>query len=461
MVPKIVLVVDDSVTIRKIICKELELSGYTVVTAANGAEALVRLEQMSILPDLITLDIDMPVMGGFEVCEMLRQVHGSDAGRYRRAAGIPILFVSANDSLENRKRGHRLEVIDFISKPFAKGEISKVVDRVLSPVEMFTGMRALVVEDSPVIRKLVASALERNGVEVTVVEDGQEALRLVEQDDEIFDIVITDYKMPRIRGDELCRRLLTIEKMAQVPIFFISSSDEKDVVLDFFKAGASDYLKKPFILEELQARVVTHLRARKYVIELNELNEKLRVQATRDSLTGLYNRRYFQEVMTRNFARAVRYGKEFSCLLIDLDFFKKVNDTQGHAFGDLVLREFSGLLQQRIREADVAARYGGEEFILILSDTDLKGAETLAEGIRGLAEQYVYTDAGKKLRVTCSIGVSSLRSSEPDTAERMISMADDALYAAKEMGRNRVEVFSRRPGTVRHVKMGGDYDREN
>lgn len=453
MTTKTVLVVDDSATIRNILTKELIAAGYTVVPAANGAEALALLERMSPLPDLISLDIDMPVMGGFEVCEILRATLHEQAGRFRQAADIPILFVSANDSLENRKRGYQLGVIDFISKPFDQGAIARAVDNVLFPAESFDGMRALVVEDSPVVRKIVASTLERSGVEVTGVGDGLEALRLVEQDAETFDIVITDYKMPQVRGDELCRRLMKIEKMAQVPVFFISSSDEKEVVLDFFKAGASDYLKKPFIVEELQARVMSHLRARKYVSELEELNEKLQVQATRDALTGLYNRRFFQENMAGHVAHAKRYGQELCCLLLDLDNFKLVNDSQGHAFGDLVLTEFAGLIQQRIRAADIAARYGGEEFILILPDTGQRGAVSLAESIRRAAEEYVYANSDVELQVTCSIGVSSFQDNEPETVDRMIMMADDALYLAKERGRNRVEVF-RQQDAIRYVKMG-------
>jgi two-component system, cell cycle response regulator len=438
---KTILVVDDSVTIRKILSRELKEAGYAVVTAENGAEALACLGKMAVLPDLITLDIDMPVMGGFEVCEKLREAAMDSNALYYQAAAIPILFISANDTLEKRARGYQLEVIDFISKPLAKGEISRAVGKVLYPKENFIGMRALVVEDSPVVRKIVANTLLRNGLAVTAVSDGLDALQAVEDDELGYDIVITDYAMPRIKGDELCRLLRKSAKMAQVPIFFISASDEKDTVLDFYKAGASDYLKKPFIVEELQARVITHLRIRKYVKELHELNERLKIQATRDALTGLYNRRYFQETVAWQFAKANRDSRDMCCLMLDLDHFKGVNDKLGHAFGDQVLREFAGLIRRQSRNGDTAARYGGEEFILILPDTEIRAAVIMARDIRRMAEQHLYKNGHREIRVTCSIGVASLQRHDPQTVEQLLAMADYALYEAKTQGRNQVRVF--------------------
>jgi two-component system cell cycle response regulator len=453
MAKQTALVVDDSSTIRTIIQRELVNVGYEVIAAENGMEALAMIEWMTDLPDIITLDIDMPVMGGFEVCERLRAGGDSPNERKRQAAQVPIIFVSANDNLENRRRGYQLEIIDFISKPFSPGDITQAVDKVLNPKEQFPGMRALVVDDSASVRRIIRSNLNRSGVEVIEASDGHEALALAEQVGDGFDIIIIDHLMPKMNGDELCRRLSKLSQMEQVPKFFISSLNDKESILAFFKAGASDYLKKPFIAEELHARLETHLRVRKYVKQLEILNKKLGEQATHDGLTGLYNRRYFQEAIERIFSEASRYKQDLSCVMLDLDYFKKVNDSHGHPFGDLVLKEFAGLVAGRLRKADIAARYGGEEFILFLPNTGADSAAYLAESIREKAEKHCYSDGITDLQVTCSSGVSSMLLGRAERPEDLLAQADEALYRAKERGRNRVEIYGREE-TIRFVKMG-------
>jgi two-component system, cell cycle response regulator len=435
---KTVMVVDDSSTICTIIKNELTEVGYEVVTAKNGIEALSYIEWMEKLPDMITLDIDMPVMGGFEVCERLVEGHDSSDERKRKAARIPILFVSANDTIENRRKGFKLEVIDFISKPFKRGDITRAIDKVLNPEKEFTGMRALIVDDSAGVRRMIRRLLKRNGIEVTEAQNGLQALQQVENRNEPYDIVITDYFMPEMCGDELCRLLRQREDMKQVPQFFVSAFDDRDSTLEFFKAGASDYLRKPFIEEELQAKIEIHLRAKKYVNELEKLNKKLENLAIRDGLTGLFNRRYFKEEFDKQFLQAARYNHELSCILLDIDFFKKINDTYGHAFGDLVLVQFSEILKKRVRKTDVAARYGGEEFIVMLPSTNGAGAATVAESIRSVISQHVFSDGTTNIHVNISAGISSLKADNPESPDKLVSFADEALYTAKENGRNRV-----------------------
>lgn len=438
---KTILVVDDSSTICTIIKNELTEVGYEVVTAKNGIEALSFIEWMEKMPDMITLDIDMPVMGGFEVCERLLAGHEDPDERKQKAARIPLLFVSANDTIENRRKGFKLEVIDFISKPFKHGDITRAVEKVLKPEKEFLGMRALVVDDSAGVRRMIRRLLKRNGIDVFEAQNGLQALHLVQNQKEDIDIVITDYFMPEMCGDELCRLLRQRENMKQVPQFFISAFDDRDSTLEFFKAGASDYLRKPFIEEELQAKIEIHLRAKKYVNELEKLNKKLENLAVRDGLTGLFNRRYCKEELDKYFCQASRYNLELSCILLDLDFFKKINDTYGHAFGDLVLVQFAEILKNKIRKADIAVRYGGEEFIVILPSTNTSGAATLAEKIRSFTSRHIFSDGVNSTHVQISVGISSLKVDKPENPDKLVSFADEALYTAKEGGRNRVCLY--------------------
>jgi len=435
---KTVLVVDDSSTICTIIKNELTEVGYEVITAKNGIEALSYIEWMEKLPDILTLDIDMPVMGGFEVCERLLGGREETDGKKQKAARIPIIFVSANDTIENRRKGFKLEVIDFISKPFKKGDITRAVDKVLNPEKEFLGMRALIVDDSAGVRRMIRRLLTRNGIEVFEAQNGLQALQLVENSSEHYDIVITDYFMPEMCGDELCRLLRQREDMKQVPQFFVSAFDDRDSTLDFFKAGASDYLRKPFIEEELQAKIEIHLRAKKYVNELEKLNKKLENLAVHDGLTGLFNRRYFKDELDKHYSQASRYDLELSCILLDLDFFKKINDTYGHAFGDLVLVQFAEILAKRIRKTDIAARYGGEEFVVLLPNTGISGAANLAEKIRALTSHHLFSDGRSSTHIHISAGVSTLKINKPENSDKLVSYADEALYSAKEGGRNRI-----------------------
>lgn len=438
-----IMVVDDSATIRKIMQRELSKADYEVILAKNGMEALAMLEWADPPPDLITLDIDMPKMSGFELCERIRA--GAETGdeRKQRLAQTPMIFVSANDTVDNRERGYSLEVIDFIGKPFPPGKVLNTINNILNSQEQFSGMNALIVEDSPFIQRIVRNILARHGLQIHEVSDGEEALEMVKSLNFAIDIIITDYIMPGMSGEELCRTLRSLEVLEQVPIFFISSVEDKETVLGFFKVGASDYLPKPFIEEEFRARIVTHLRNRKYVKELELLNNKLKYQANHDSLTGIHNRGYFTRKLAPSFAHCKHINEELCCIIIDLDYFKRINDGYGHAFGDLVLTEFSQILKNERRPTDIIARYGGEEFVLLMPNTSLNDCLAIAESLRKKAEGYIYRNQETELQITISGGVASLQDHQPENQDKLLIMADEALYKAKEKGRNRVEVYTR------------------
>jgi two-component system, cell cycle response regulator len=198
---KTILVVDDSSTMRTLIARELEEAGYTVLTAENGMEAVSMIEWMDEKPDLVTLDLDMPVMNGFEVCEYLRDKPKKQG---EQQAGFPIVFIAANDTLENRRHGFQLGVTHFIAKPFKPHDIVHTVNKLLSPRRDFAGMTALVIDDSSSVRRVMQMILMRIGVTVLTAANGLEAITVIESCNCPLDIIITDYMMPEMRGDELC-----------------------------------------------------------------------------------------------------------------------------------------------------------------------------------------------------------------------------------------------------------------
>ena len=177
--------------------------------------------------------------------------------------------------------------------------------------------------------------------------------------------------------------------------------------------------------------------------ELSLLNKTLREQTSRDSLTGLYNHRYFQEMLRHEFLLAQRYRTELSCMMLDLDLFKDVNDTCGHPFGDLVLKSTAEQILQEARTTDTVARYGGEEFAVLLPNTDLEGATRIAERIRTRAQEYTHREKNLSRRVTISIGLASTRAHSPQKPEELLAFSDQALYAAKKAGRNKVISYAK------------------
>ncbi len=456
-----ILVVDDSATIRTTIRKELEAGGYLVDEAADGISALAKATGQE-TPDCITLDVEMPRLDGFATCRKLREPRYARFFAHHPGGQVPVIFVTGLDNLDGRVKGFQLGATDFIAKPFNRGEILSAVDRVLRPESIYQHMTALVVDDSLLIRNIVGQCLQKFGLTVLEAADGREAMALLGGHTSSIDIVITDFNMPEVNGDQLCRHLRSELGMRHVPVLFLTAADEQDTIIDLFKAGATDYVTKPFVQEELEARVRVHLEARKLFSqlfdevrtrkkaeeellaqagELQRLNEKLQDQAVKDGLTGLYNHRHFQEELQRAFGLARRHGQELSCILTDLDHFKQVNDTFGHPFGDFVLKGFSKILQKMARKTDTVARYGGEEFVLLLPNTSVQGAMILADRIRKSAGDHLYDDGTNSRKVTASMGIASLKANAPQEARDLLEFADQALYRSKKEGRNRVTLY--------------------
>jgi two-component system cell cycle response regulator len=250
--------------------------------------------------------------------------------------------------------------------------------------------------------------------------------------------------MPVLDGLQACRLLKEDPATRDIPVIFLSALDDTDTKVRGLSLGANDYVSKPFRVEELLARVSVAIRLKLERDRLRQRAEELRRSAEAasemsmtDALTGLLNRYGLHRSLQRELSEARRYGRPLSCLLIDLDFFKAVNDTYGHAAGDAALQQAARVIAGSLRGSDVVCRYGGEEFLVLAPETDARGARSLAEKIRLAVSSRLFGDGERAFALTLSAGVAELRPGE--SGNDMIARADLALYQAKQRGRDRVE----------------------
>ena len=307
------------------------------------------------------------------------------------------------------------------------------------PGEQHDRYPILIAEDDPVSRKILERSLTKAGYTVSTAKNGREALDLLNRN--YYPIVITDWMMPEMNGTELCRAIRRSEFPGYIYTMLLTSLDTKHDLISGLKAGADDYLTKPFNQAELMARLSTGRRILELEHSLRRANEEIRLLSVTDPLTSVFNRGYIDTHLPDEVVRAQRYGRALSVIMCDIDHFKRVNDTYGHQAGDAVLQCFAAGLRQLLRNnVDWVARYGGEEFLVVLPETALTGATSVAERLRQHTEQLAIPFENQDLRITASFGVAGHGESSPAglRAETLIADADNGLYRAKNAGRNRV-----------------------
>jgi len=305
-----------------------------------------------------------------------------------------------------------------------------------------------IVDDDPAIRRLVRLFLKRSGYESVEFGTGEEARQQLPTSD--WDLAILDRRLPDMDGASLCHQLKSDPDLRNRYIIVLTGEDDQEDKVQGLDLGADDYITKPFQYPELMARI----RAAKRIVDLQkellETNKRLELLSITDGLTKLYNHRHLQDELARAFEESARYQRPLSFVIVDLDFFKKVNDTYGHAIGDEVLKAISKIFLESIRATDLAARYGGEEFALMLPETLLDDALNFAEQIRRSIELTPVKTLAGPLSATVSIGVASVPHDRIHSAKELIVAADKALYRAKKNGRNQVQAAD--PGRVTKAK---------
>jgi len=446
-----VLIVDDIPTNVRLLEARLTAEYFDVRTASSGRAALAICAEGQI--DIILLDVMMPEMDGFEVCQRLKADPAT--------AHIPVVMITALDQPSDRVRGLQVGADDFLTKPVddvqlmarvkslvrLKALTDELRSRAQTGQEIATedALRALdasnvdhgkilLVDSDPRSADRIAGYLSMHDVDILTNPAGA-ALQVSggEYELAIVSMALGDFDPLRV-----CSQMRTLEQTRGLPILLIAEEGDRPRVIRGLDLGVNDFIMRPVERNELAARVRTQLRRHRYAADLRQSVTNTLALAVTDELTGLYNRRYFDRHLSLMIEKARDQDRDMAVMLIDMDFFKSVNDNHGHDVGDAVLREFAERLKRNIRGVDLACRFGGEEFVVLMPDTDYRQAQGVAERVRlAVAERGFDTSEPRALTVTCSVGVA-LNEHATDTPELILKRADVALYRAKREGRNRV-----------------------
>jgi two-component system, cell cycle response regulator len=447
-----VLVVDDILANVRLLEAKLTAEYFEVHTAMNGVDALESVQRVK--PDIVLLDVMMPGMDGIEVCRRIK----SNSQTHH----IPVVMVTALDQPDDRVRGLEAGADDFLTKPVSDlalfcrvkslVRLKMLTDELRSRAAAGESMGLVKVVEQDVLGQEPGKILlidNRNNLlarikgtigkrhEIKSLDDPQ--LALFEATENGYELIIVNLDFDNFDGLRLCSQLRSLERTRQVPILIIVDPDDHERLLRALDMGVNDYLLRPVDKQELLARVNTQIKRWRYTEQLRSNVKQSIEMAVTDALTGLYNRRFMEKQLSALTLNAANRGKPLSLLVVDVDYFKSINDNHGHDVGDRVLQELAARLREGLRNLDLPCRTGGEEFIVVLPDTDKTVALRVGERVRKLIGGKPFNAGAKSgpLTITVSIGVASFEAAE-DTMESLLKQGDEALYQAKREGRNRV-----------------------
>ncbi|MEM1317620.1 MAG: PleD family two-component system response regulator [Pseudomonadota bacterium] len=448
-----ILVVDDIEANVKLLKARLLAEYFEVVTASNGPDAITICQAGRC--DVVLLDVMMPGMDGYEVCQRLK----ADP----KTAHIPIIMVTALDQASDRIQGLDAGADDFLTKPVddlamttrvkSLARLKHATDELklrastgatlgmATPTEIIDPRngrdgKILIVDDRASSYERSVDALTKEH-SVAVVTEPQQGLFRAADDD--YDAIIISLGIEDFDPLRLCSQLRSLDRTRLIPILLVAEKQDQAILIRAIDLGVNDYITRPLDVNELRARVRSQVRRKRLNDQLRASVHNTMEMAVTDGLTGLNNRRYFDNHMQGLLQKASLGNKPLSLIIMDIDHFKYVNDTYGHQVGDDVLKIFAERLLKNVRNKDLACRFGGEEFIVAMPDTDRELAFVVADRMRRevSAHSFIVDNGRQQIAITVSAGVSAY-DGEGDDVEQMLKRADERLYDAKRRGRNQV-----------------------
>ncbi|QOD38397.1 PleD family two-component system response regulator [Candidatus Wolbachia massiliensis] len=448
-----ILVVDDVSSNVKLLEARLKAEYYTVIVAHDGEEAMDLVAKQQ--PDIILLDIMMPKMNGFEVCKKLK----NDP----LTTHIPIIMVTALHDTHDKVQGINAGADDFLTKPIDETALSAriksltrlkmVIDELRlrgetnAEIGGVSGMdysnqifdaNILVIDEDVFQAEQIYNVLKQRFRSIKILNDPIEALKVGIEGN--YNLIISDMQFSKTDGLRLCSEFRSKVETRYTPILILSEDYDRSNLVKALDVGANDYLTVPLDESELIARVNLQVKRKRYqdALRMNLFNNA--EMSVKDPLTNCYNRRYFDAHLKNIVKDSVEKDRRLSLMILDIDYFKKVNDDFGHSAGDELLKQIQKRISENIRVTDLLARFGGEEFVVVMPDTNVLDAFAVAERIREIIaiEPFTLLDKSITHSVTVSIGIAEMQKSDLDNIKKFIIRADRYLYKAKNSGRNRV-----------------------
>ncbi|MDG7056178.1 MAG: PleD family two-component system response regulator [Wolbachia endosymbiont of Meromenopon meropis] len=451
-----ILVVDDVLSNVKLLEARLKAEYYTVIVAYDGEEAVDLVSKQQ--PDIVLLDVMMPKINGFEVCKNLK----SDP----LTTHIPIIMVTALHDTHDRVQGINAGADDFLTKPIDETALSAriksltrlkmIIDElrlrgqtnaeiggvagstIMDYSNQVFDANILVVDEDISQAEQIYNVLSQRFTSIKVLNDPNEASKI--GIDNNYDLIISDMQFSHTDGLRLCSEFRSKVETRYTPILILSEDYHKNNLVKALNVGANDYLTVPLDENELIARVNSQVKRKRYqdALRMNLFNNV--EMSIKDPLTNCYNRRYFDAHLKNIVKDSVEKNRKLSLMILDIDHFKLVNDDFGHSAGDELLKQIQKRISENIRVMDLLARFGGEEFVVVMPDTDLSDAYSVAERIREIIATEPFILSSKKIThsITVSIGIAEMQKSDFNNIKKFIIRADRYLYKAKNNGRNRV-----------------------
>lgn len=405
---------DDDPILVETLSSQMRYFGYSVETFTHLKDLQAALKRE--LPAAILMDIMFPEgeLAGIETIRTLQAVYDNQ---------LPVFFLSARDDVSTRLHAIRIGGKHYFVKPVDIGELVDALDKVIVAVEP-EQFRVLIVDDAEVQAKISAMHLKRANIETRIVTNPLHVIQTLEEF--LPDLLLLDLYMPECTGLELAQVIRQIKIFVSIPIVYLSAETDREKQLIAVGLGGDDFLTKPIKPDHLISAVTSRI----------ERYRQLRALMLRDSLTGLYNHTSIRERLGQELSRASRNSRPLALAMIDIDHFKQVNDTYGHAMGDRVLKALTHMFTRRLRQSDLIGRYGGEEFVIVLPDTEDEVALRVVNELREAFSRVMHVSDGARFGITFSSGVATFPKHQ--TLAALSEAADRALYTAKRQGRNQV-----------------------
>lgn len=419
---KKILLIDSNLDFQNRIALILKNNGFFVDFAATEENAVEILKNNKV--DIIITKLTINNTNGEDFIKNIMEMTNGD---------IPVFLLANDETTTDIKKALSLGVSDFISRDISGTELIYILNKSILNKEKQKGLERLkyfVIDDSKFILETVKNYFNRLGI-INAVYHTE-----LNKDDSLegFDCYIIDLVLKDSSGKQIISKIR--EKNREAVIIAISSVDNGKVIAETLKEGANDYIVKPFIEEVFSARLNINIKNYILLKEMTENSHKMALMSIVDGLTQVYNHKHIIERLDEELSEAYRYKKNISVLMMDIDYFKEINDNYGHQKGDEALKVVSKLLKKILREVDIIGRYGGEEFMAILPETNLENAKIAAERVRECIERDLEKEIG--IYATMSIGVAEINEKRELVGE-IINRADELLYKAKKNGRNRCE----------------------